>query len=594
MSANRKLAIPVLGFGPDAGPAIDVERLIVTRLLIQANSGAGKSWAIRYLLEHLFGVVPQIVIDTEGEFATLREKFAYLLASAGGAGDIPARPETARLLARRLVELGCNAIVDIFDLELEDRRRFVHDFVDELMALPRELWRSTLVVLDEIQLFAPEGEEVVSRKPIRRLAGQGRKRGLCLAGATQRISRVDKDVAAELLNKLIGRTGLDIDLKRAGDDLGFDKTRRAALRHLDPGQFYAYGPAISREVVLVRTGDVQTTHPEAGKIMAAVPPAPAAIVALVGQLQGLAQEAEVEAKTVDELRVKVQFLETQLRRKESDPNGVTKAERVVEKRVEVPVVPAGFLNAVDRVLGMSSRAHIAAGEAAAAAQRAGEAADQAQLAIRDLRTIAAAAKDANHPTAPRPTAAEARPVPSRPVPAPPAPRKVTPRGVGDRPVARQRILDALATLAGLGLHAVPRGIAAVLSHQSPRSSAYGAHVTALVDEGLLRYPTPGTLGLTDHGRRQAQPAEIAPGRAALLDAWCAHVLSASQARLARVIAGAHPGSLTREELAERAGVSVKSSQFGADVTTLKTLGVAAYPATGLVGATTLLFPEGLR
>lgn len=64
------------------GASIDVDVLLATRLLIQANSGGGKSYLLRRLAEQLFGKVPVIIIDPEGEFATLREKYARVLCGA--------------------------------------------------------------------------------------------------------------------------------------------------------------------------------------------------------------------------------------------------------------------------------------------------------------------------------------------------------------------------------------------------------------------------------------------------------------------------------------------------------------------------------
>ena len=67
---------------------IDVDRLIISRALIQANSGAGKSWAIRRLLEQTHGRVQHLVLDVEGEFYTLRERYET--------GLEPATPTLAR------------------------------------------------------------------------------------------------------------------------------------------------------------------------------------------------------------------------------------------------------------------------------------------------------------------------------------------------------------------------------------------------------------------------------------------------------------------------------------------------------------------
>lgn len=66
------------------GAPIDVARLVETRMLLQANSGAGKSWAIRRLLEQTHGHTQQIVIDPDDEFHSLREKYDFILAGRHG------------------------------------------------------------------------------------------------------------------------------------------------------------------------------------------------------------------------------------------------------------------------------------------------------------------------------------------------------------------------------------------------------------------------------------------------------------------------------------------------------------------------------
>lgn len=43
--------------------SIDLSKLIDSRLLVQANSGGGKSWILRRILEQSHGKVQQIIID---------------------------------------------------------------------------------------------------------------------------------------------------------------------------------------------------------------------------------------------------------------------------------------------------------------------------------------------------------------------------------------------------------------------------------------------------------------------------------------------------------------------------------------------------
>jgi hypothetical protein len=339
------------------GLRMDLSRLVESRLLVQANSGAGKSRALRSLLEETHGRVQQLVLDPEGEFASLREQFDYVL--AGRERDVPAEPRSAGLLCRRLLELGASAVIDLYDLRLPDRRRFVRLFLEELMALPRDLWRPLLVVIDEAHVFVPERGEAESTEAVITLCTQGRKRGYAAVLATQRLSKLHKDAAAELLNKLIGRTSLDVDVRRAGDELGLPREERQWLKSLRPGEFYCYGPALAVQtgIVKIRTGEVLTSHPEAGRVGGyAAPPAPAAVQALLAQLADLPREAEEEARTVDELQRQLREARRQMQERQPAP-------KTVIQRVEVPVlddVHVGRLSAAVDTLGVIA-AQITAG-----------------------------------------------------------------------------------------------------------------------------------------------------------------------------------------------------------------------------------------
>lgn len=173
----------------------DLQKLIDSRLLIQANSGGGKSWIVRRLIEQAYGKVQIIVIDPEGEFSTLREKFDFVLAGKGG--DTPAEPKSAALLARRLLELNVSAIVDLYELPPQERKKFVRFFLESMVNAPKELYHNVLVVLDEAHIFVPEKEESEAANAVIDLCSRGRKRGYCAVLATQRISKLAKDAAAE-------------------------------------------------------------------------------------------------------------------------------------------------------------------------------------------------------------------------------------------------------------------------------------------------------------------------------------------------------------------------------------------------------------
>lgn len=150
--------------------SINLSKLIESKLLVQANSGGGKSWAIRRIIEQTFGKVQIIVLDPEGEFTNLREKFDFVF--AGKDGDAPTEPRSAQLLARRLLELKASAIIDLYELTPQERKHFVRLFFESLVNAPKELWHDCLVILDEAHVFAPEKGESESLGAVIDLASQ--------------------------------------------------------------------------------------------------------------------------------------------------------------------------------------------------------------------------------------------------------------------------------------------------------------------------------------------------------------------------------------------------------------------------------------
>lgn len=241
---------------------LNLEDLIITRLLIQGNSGSGKSYLLKRICEQSHGQIQQIIIDLEGEFAPLRARFDYVL--MGPDGDVPIQVKYAKMLAQRIMKLAFSAIVDLSELERVEREEFLDRFLKELMKTPVGSRRPCLVAIDEAHLFAPQTGEAKSSKAVIDLMTRGRKRGLCGILLTQRLSKLNKDATAEINNKLIGRTFLDIDQKRAASELGIGKSEMLELRNLKQGQFYAFGTAISSDVIKVKIGKIVTSHGRAG------------------------------------------------------------------------------------------------------------------------------------------------------------------------------------------------------------------------------------------------------------------------------------------------------------------------------------------
>jgi len=243
-----------------AAVSLDIEELLATRLLVQGNSGSGKSHLLRRILEESAGIVQQIVIDPEGDFVSLSDLFPHIVVD----GAAYSTQELTRLAAR-IREHRASAVLALDGLEVEAQMRCAALFLSALFDAPREHWYPVLVVVDEAQVFAPAVAGEVSDEARRQslaamtnLMCRGRKRGLAGVVATQRLAKLAKNVAAEASNFLMGRTFLDIDMARAADLLGMERRQAEQIRDLGRGQFLGLGPAISRRPIAVQIGSVRT------------------------------------------------------------------------------------------------------------------------------------------------------------------------------------------------------------------------------------------------------------------------------------------------------------------------------------------------
>jgi hypothetical protein len=346
--------------------SIDLETLLRSKLLVQASSGGGKSRTLRRLAEQAFGKVPVIVIDPEGEFASLREKFGFLL--VGKDGDVPISVETAPLLAERLLRTGISVVIDLFEVKAGERHAWVRAFLDALMEARRELWRDYLILIDEAEGFAPEsGEgESTAKAAVLDVAQRGRKRGYALVLATLRVSRLDKSVLAEMQNALVGLVTMDVDLDRASNAMGIKRGKprdefQAGLSKLPPGRFFARGrcfvPACDTPTLLHVEG-VTTTHPEPGARKVQPPPPPTQIQGLLVHFKDIPREAAQTAETVESLRARIAELETALHDAGQDRiEAGLMPEPAPPEPVEVPTVPAGLPDAVAHVKELGERLH---------------------------------------------------------------------------------------------------------------------------------------------------------------------------------------------------------------------------------------------
>jgi hypothetical protein len=555
---------------------VNLPKLIESRLVIQANSGGGKSWATRRLIEESFGHVQIIVIDPEGEFNNMRGRYDFVYAGKGG--DAPVESRSAALLATRLLELKASAIIDLYELPPQERKHFVRLFLDSMVNAPKELWPinygGCLIFLDEADLFAPEKRESEALSAVIDMAGRGRKRGYCLIPATRRPAQLNKDVAAECNNKLIGRASLDIDRKRSAEELGFTtKDQILSLRNLEPGEFYTFGPAISREVIKTVIGDVHVKPPKPGMGIKATPPPTAKVRAILGKLADLPAEAVAEARTVADLKAEITRLK---REKAVSPNPI---KIDIQKELEPHLIAlASERQAMEMVVrhwqDYSKKIIEIVTKTSMGLQSAVK-----ELPVPDSRPGA-------RYSGKMPERAAQRPVMSQKAPTPSSATSTPKEGISG---PEQRILDAIAWLGSLGIAEPEQTAVAFLAGYTYGGGGFNNPRGALRTKGLVEYRG-AKIALSESGRSVAHGPET-PLTTEELHGKVLAVLPGPEQKLLKVLLEIYPEEISKDELAERTGYAPGSGGFNNPCGRLRTLGLVEYPAAGIVKAKSLLFLE---
>ena len=576
--------------------------LVVQKTAILARSGAGKTTAATVVVEELLDARQQVVVlDPPGAWWGLRssadgKRPGYPVVVLGGIhGDLPLEPAAGAVVANLVIDQSLSAVLDLSEFTDGELARFVSTFAQRLYARKNEHRDPMLLVLEEADELAPqniaarergEGGQAVMLHHVERIAKRGRMRGIGFLAITQRSAALNKHVLSQVEVLIAMQTTAPQDIaairewvRDKGDPQG-ERELLEAIARLPIGTGYIWSPSwlrMFRRVSFRTRGTFDSSAtPEPGKRQTA--PKTLADVDLEQLRQQLAAIIEkAQADDPRELRRRIAELERQLRER---PTAEPRVE-IRTERVEVPVLSDAQIEALQEL-----------------ARRLEEDNSAARALLSEVRDAVAMAGAAPAPVAlpherqPRQPVARIDPVPRahrRPPPHSPAPRPEQP-SVDGISAPQQRILDALASFAAAGLADVARSNVAVFAGQSSASSGFANNLGALRSRGLIDYPSGGRVVLTDAGHALAAPTEPIRSLEELHEAW-QRKLSAPQWRILQALIAVYPKAVSRGWLADESGQSASSSGYANNLGALRSLGLLDYPASGMVAATELLFPQ---
>jgi cell division protein FtsB len=175
---------------------LPVVEVLTGRAFLTGKSGAGKSNSASVIAEELLDRgFPLLVVDTDGEYWGLKEEYEILHVGADEECDLQVGAEHAPKLAELALEDNVPIILDVSGfLDREEGDALVRETARELFQREKKRKKPFLMLVEEIHEYIPEGGGLdETGEMLIRVAKRGRKRGLGLAGMSQRPADVKKD-----------------------------------------------------------------------------------------------------------------------------------------------------------------------------------------------------------------------------------------------------------------------------------------------------------------------------------------------------------------------------------------------------------------
>lgn len=175
---------------------LPIVEVLTGRGFITGKSGAGKSNTASVVVEELLDRgFPLLIVDTDGEYWGLKEQYEILHVGADEECDLQVGPEHAPKLAELALEENVPIILDVSGfLDVDEGNALVRETARELFQREKKKQQPFLMLVEEVHEYIPEGGGLdETGEMLIRVAKRGRKRGLGLAGMSQRPADVKKD-----------------------------------------------------------------------------------------------------------------------------------------------------------------------------------------------------------------------------------------------------------------------------------------------------------------------------------------------------------------------------------------------------------------
>ncbi|MCL5008512.1 MAG: DUF87 domain-containing protein [Candidatus Marsarchaeota archaeon] len=217
--------------------SLEAQLVMTGRGCVIGQSGSGKSFLMGLITEQLLRLgLPFCVIDTEGEYVSLKDASKGVLIVGGESADVPV-DVNFEMLFREGIAKSVPMVIDVSDTT--GKADIVYKALGALYTVEEEMRKPYLVLIEEADKFAPQ---IVHQKIniIEELSVRGRKRGIGLLIATQRPSNISKNVLSQCSYGFIGKLTIENDLS-AISQLFNDRSALEEIVNMHTGEFMPFG-----------------------------------------------------------------------------------------------------------------------------------------------------------------------------------------------------------------------------------------------------------------------------------------------------------------------------------------------------------------
>jgi hypothetical protein len=196
--ADEEITVGTVNEGPDEGedvtlPVLDV---LTGRGFVTGKSGSGKSNSASVIAEKILDRgYALLVVDIDGEYYGLKEKYEVLHVGGDEECDILVGPEHAEKIATLALENNIPIILDVSSYLDEGKAADLLTAVaKQLFAKEKKLKKPFLLIIEEVHEYIPEGGGLDEcGRMLIKIGKRGRKHGLGITGISQRPADVKKD-----------------------------------------------------------------------------------------------------------------------------------------------------------------------------------------------------------------------------------------------------------------------------------------------------------------------------------------------------------------------------------------------------------------